>query len=68
MGIICDLLSIDRVYRDLSFIIWKGKSGSNSPKKLYEGVLQFLIDENLLGLIDSEYCVNILANEIEKSL
>lgn len=64
--VICSYLNISDSDRDLSYIAWKGRADINSLKKMYSDVISFLLEEELMGSMDSNSCIIKVKAEIEQ--
>jgi hypothetical protein len=64
--IICGYLNISNTDRDISYMAWKGRADINSLKIMYSGIISFLIEEELMGVTESDFCVAMVKEEIEK--
>jgi hypothetical protein len=56
--IICDYLNISEINRDMTFIAWYGRKKMNIIKSIYTDILHLLIDNSLLGQMESATCIN----------
>jgi hypothetical protein len=63
--IICSYLNISNTDRDISYVAWKGRSDVESLKLIYKEIIHFLVSEDLISKMYSEYCVNAVTGQIK---